>query len=175
MSFINYDFSKITTFVFDVDGVLSDGTVIALESGEQARRFYIKDGYAIESALQAGYRVAVISAGNQAGTRKRLEFLHIPDIILGVPTNGKLEAFEKYRQTYGLRHEEILYMGDDMPDLLILQSGVLAACPEDASEDIKSICHFISLARGGNGAVRDAIERVLKAQSKWGIKAGIRQ
>jgi len=167
VSFINYDFKKITTFIFDVDGVLTDGNVLALESGEQARTFYIRDGYGIEKALEAGYKVAIISGGNQLGVRKRLEFLKIPYIFLGVNPNQKLEVFEKFVQENGLMTEEILYMGDDMPDFQVMQSGVLAACPEDASPDIQAISHFTSAFKGGRGAVRDVIERVMKTQNTW--------
>lgn len=167
MSFINYDFTKISTFIFDVDGVLTDGSVLALESGEQARIFYIRDGYGIEKALQAGYRVAIISGGNQVGVRKRLEFLKIPYIYLGVPTDRKIEVFESLIAQLGLKHEEILYMGDDLPDYQIMKTGVLATCPADASNDIQSLCQYISPFNGGRGAVRDVIERVMKDQGKW--------
>lgn len=167
MSFISYNLTKITTFIFDVDGVLTDGNVMALESGEQARTFYIRDGYGIEKALEAGYRVAIISGGNQMGVRKRLEFLKIPHIYLGVATNRKLEVFKSFLQQNNLEPEEILYMGDDMPDYQVMQSGVLATCPEDACPDIQGISHFISPFKGGRGAVRDVIERVMKAQDTW--------
>jgi 3-deoxy-D-manno-octulosonate 8-phosphate phosphatase (KDO 8-P phosphatase) len=167
VSFIHYDFKKITTFIFDVDGVLTDGNVLALESGEQARTFYIRDGYGIEKALQAGYKIAIISGGNQVGVRKRLEFLKIPHIYLGVSTDRKLEVFEKFVQENGLIPEEVLYMGDDMPDFQVMKTGVLATCPEDASADIQAISHFISSYKGGRGAVRDVIERVMKAQNTW--------
>ena len=167
MSFINYDLNKITTFIFDVDGVLTDGTILALESGEQARTFFIRDGYGIEKALEAGFRIAIISGGNQLGTRKRLEFLKIPHIFLGVSTKNKIQVFEQFIQAHGLRPEEILYMGDDMPDYQILTAGVLAACPADAISDIQSVCHFISTYNGGRGAVREVIEQVMKTQRKW--------
>jgi 3-deoxy-D-manno-octulosonate 8-phosphate phosphatase (KDO 8-P phosphatase) len=172
MSYINYDFKKISTFIFDVDGVLTDGAVLALESGEQARIFHIRDGFGIEKALQAGYRVAIISGGNQVGVRKRLEFLKIPYIYLGVPTNRKLEVFERFAQEHGLENEEILYMGDDMPDYEVLKTGVLATCPQDAMPDIQSLCQYISPFAGGRGAVRDVIERVMRDQGKWMLVPG---
>lgn len=167
MSFVKYDFKKISTFIFDVDGVLTDGTIIALESGEQARMFHIRDGFGIEKALQANYRVAIISGGNQLGVRKRLEFLKIPYIYLGVPTDHKLEVFERFIEEHGLIHEEILYMGDDMPDYDVLKAGVLATCPQDAMPDIQALCQYISPFNGGRGAVRDVIERVMREQGKW--------
>jgi 3-deoxy-D-manno-octulosonate 8-phosphate phosphatase (KDO 8-P phosphatase) len=171
MSHIPYEFKKISTFIFDVDGVLTDGTVLALESGEQARTFHIRDGYGIEKALQAGYRVAIISGGNQVSVRKRLEFLKIPYIYLGVPTNRKLEVFEGFIQEHGLSHEEILYMGDDMPDYQVLQTGVLSTCPQDAMPDIQALCQYISPFDGGKGAVRDVIELVMREQAKWVLVA----
>jgi 3-deoxy-D-manno-octulosonate 8-phosphate phosphatase (KDO 8-P phosphatase) len=172
MSYINYDFKKISTFIFDVDGVLTDGTVLALESGEQARIFHIRDGFGIEKALQAGYRVAIISGGNQVSVRKRLEFLKVPYIYLGVPTDRKLEVFERFIQEHGLTHEEILYMGDDMPDYQVLKTSVLATCPQDAMPDIQSLCQYISPFAGGRGAVRDVIERVMRDQGKWMLVPG---
>ncbi|MDO1445586.1 3-deoxy-D-manno-octulosonate 8-phosphate phosphatase [Rhodocytophaga aerolata] len=167
MNFIDYDFKKISTFIFDVDGVLTDGTLLALESGEQARTFHIRDGFGIEKALQAGYRVAIISGGNQMGVRKRLEFLKVPYIYLGVATDRKLEVFKQFIQEHGLAQEEILYMGDDMPDYEVLKTGVLATCPQDAMPDIQALCHYISPFSGGRGAVRDVIERVMRDQGKW--------
>jgi 3-deoxy-D-manno-octulosonate 8-phosphate phosphatase (KDO 8-P phosphatase) len=172
MSFINYDFKKISTFIFDVDGVLTDGTVLALESGEQARTFHIRDGYGIEKALQAGYRVAIISGGNQSGVRKRLEFLKIPYIYLGVPTDRKLEVFERFVQEHNLSHDEIVYMGDDMPDYQVLQTGVFTSCPQDAMPDIQALCQYISPFGGGRGAVRDVIERVMRNQGTWQMVPG---
>ncbi|GAA4411945.1 HAD-IIIA family hydrolase [Nibrella viscosa] len=162
-------FKQITTFIFDVDGVLTDGTVNALESGEQYRTFYIRDGYGIEQAIKAGYRIAIISAGNQVGVRRRLEFLKIKDIFMGGPTDQKVNAYIGYLTRDGIREEEVLYMGDDLPDYEILsRKALLSTCPADAADEIQGVCDYISPKPGGRGAVRDVIEQVMKAQGKWG-------
>jgi len=158
-------FSEITTFIFDVDGVLTDGCVIAYESGEQVRRFYVKDGYAIEKALAAGYHIVIISGGEQESVRKRLAFLGIKDVFLGV--KDKLALFSEYTKTRHIDPSAILYMGDDIPDYKMLQLVGLPTCPADASVDIKPICKYVSPMNGGQGAVRDVIEKVMRAQGKW--------
>jgi 3-deoxy-D-manno-octulosonate 8-phosphate phosphatase (KDO 8-P phosphatase) len=164
----NPDFSKINTFIFDVDGVLTDGTVFPYTDGEQSRSFNIKDGYAVEKALQNGYHVMVISGGKEEGVMKRLQFLGIKDIFLGV--KNKLELFNDYKKDHHLDSSSILYMGDDIPDYKMLQHAGLPACPNDAVEDIKNICQYISPYNGGKGAVRDVIEKTMKSQGKWTIE-----
>lgn len=159
------EFSEITTFIFDVDGVLTDGCVIAFESGEQSRRFNIKDGYAIEKALAAGFHIVIISGGNQEGVRRRLEFLGIKDVFLGV--KDKLELFSDYTKNRHIDATTILYMGDDIPDYKMLKLVGFPTCPADASIDIKPICKYVSPFNGGQGAVRDVIEKVMRAQGKW--------
>ena len=155
----------INTFIFDVDGVLTDGTVIALSSGEQARSFYVKDGWAIQNAIKKGYNVAIISGGDQEGTRKRLEFLGVKDIYLGVKT--KSEVYAKYCQENEIDPEKVLYMGDDLPDINVMIRSGVAACPADAASDILEIADYISPKNGGKGAVRDVIEQVMKIQENW--------
>jgi 3-deoxy-D-manno-octulosonate 8-phosphate phosphatase (KDO 8-P phosphatase) len=159
------EFSDITTFIFDVDGVLTDGCVIAYESGEQVRRFFVKDGYAIEKALAAGYHIVIISGGEQESVRKRLKFLGITDVFLGV--KDKLTLFNEYTQTKHVDPATILYMGDDIPDYKMLKLVGFPTCPADASIDIKPICKYVSPNNGGQGAVRDVIEKVMRAQGKW--------
>jgi 3-deoxy-D-manno-octulosonate 8-phosphate phosphatase (KDO 8-P phosphatase) len=161
-------FTRIRTFIFDVDGVMTDGSMGALASGEQFRTFNIKDGYGIEQALKAGYRVAVVSAANPEGVRKRLEFLKIKDIFMGGPSDQKLNAYLGFLTRDGLNESEILYMGDDLPDWEILsRPAVLSTCPADAVDEIQALCDYISPKSGGRGAVRDVIEQVMKAQGKW--------
>lgn len=168
MTAIQERFKQITTFIFDVDGVMTDGSVNALESGEQYRTFNIKDGYAIERAVHSGYRVAVLSAGSQVGVRKRLEFLKIKDIMMGGPTDQKIHAYLGYLNTHKINEEEVLYMGDDIPDLPVLRRpNLLSTCPADAVDEIQAVCNYISPKGGGQGAVRDVIEQVMKAQGKW--------
>ncbi len=159
------DFAAITTFIFDVDGVLTDGSVISFASGEHARNFYIKDGYAIEKALQAGYNVIIISGGFEEGVKNRLIFLGVRDIFLGV--KDKIRLFNTYSAENHLDKSAILYMGDDIPDYKMLKLVGLPTCPADAAQDIKEICSYISPFAGGRGAVRDVIEKVMKAQGKW--------
>lgn len=156
---------RITCFVFDVDGVLTDGTVLALESGEQVRNFNIKDGYAIERALQAGYQVAIISGGKQVGVEKRLAFLKIKHVFLGV--KNKVETFNEFCINNKIFAENVLYVGDDMPDFDVMQLVGLPCCPADAVQDIKNISLYISTNNGGNGCVRQIIEMVMHAQQNW--------
>jgi 3-deoxy-D-manno-octulosonate 8-phosphate phosphatase (KDO 8-P phosphatase) len=161
-------FSKINTFIFDVDGVLTDGSVQSYSDGEHARRFYIKDGYAMEKAIQNGYNIIIISGGFEEGVKKRLTFLGIRDIFLGV--KDKMEVFNNYIKDKSINKEQILYMGDDIPDYKMLQLVGLPTCPADAAEDIKPVCKYISPYNGGRGAVRDVIEKTMRAQGKWTIE-----
>ncbi|KAB7725394.1 3-deoxy-D-manno-octulosonate 8-phosphate phosphatase [Rudanella paleaurantiibacter] len=161
-------FARVRTFIFDVDGVLTDGSVNALASGEQFRTFNIRDGYGIEQALKAGYKIAIVSAGNQEGVRKRLEFLKIKDIFMGGPSDQKLNAYLGYLTRDAIAEDEVLYMGDDLPDWEILaRPTLLSTCPADAADEIQAVCDYISPKPGGRGAVRDVIEQVMKAQGKW--------
>lgn len=162
------DFGAITTFIFDVDGVLTDGSVISFASGEHVRNFYIKDGYAIEKALQAGYNIIIISGGFEEGVKNRLTFLGVKDIFLGI--KDKVALFTTYTKDKHINRECILYMGDDIPDYKMLKLAGLPTCPADAATDIKEICTYVSPFPGGRGAVRDVIERVMKAQGKWLIE-----
>lgn len=155
----------IKCFVFDVDGVLTDGKVIALESGEQARNFLVKDGYGIERALLAGYTIAIISGGDQKGVRKRLEFLKVKHIHLGV--KNKIDVFNKLCSDNKIKPEEILYVGDDLPDYDVMQLAGLPCCPNDATQEIKNISLYVSDKNGGEGCVRDVIEKVMKVQGTW--------
>jgi 3-deoxy-D-manno-octulosonate 8-phosphate phosphatase (KDO 8-P phosphatase) len=159
--------SKITTFVFDVDGVFTDATLIVGESDVQ-RIFNVRDGYAVQIAVKSGYRMAVISGGKQKSIATRLSGLGIQDVYLSVATDKKLLVFQEYIALNNLQEEEILFIGDDIPDYLLMKNTkVLACCPADATEEVKSICDFITPNFGGKGAVRDVIELVMKAQNKW--------
>ncbi|MFA6261802.1 MAG: HAD-IIIA family hydrolase [Bacteroidia bacterium] len=155
----------IRCFIFDVDGVLTDGKVLALESGEQARGFLVKDGYAIELALKSGYHVAVISGGAQVGVQKRLEFLKVNPIYLGV--KNKVDQFNQVCSDLKIQPDQVLYMGDDWPDFEVMQLAGIPACPADAVPEIKNISLYVSGHKGGEGCVRDVIEKVLKAQDNF--------
>lgn len=155
----------ITTFIFDVDGVLTDGTIIVTTDGQMLRNMNIKDGYAIKTAVDKGYNVCVISGGNNEGVRQRLKGLGVTDIYLG--TSHKVDQLDEYFDVYTIKPENVLYMGDDIPDLPAMQLVGLPCCPQDAVSEIKDICKYVSHKNGGKGCVRDVIEQVLKVQGKW--------
>lgn len=158
--------NKIDTFIFDIDGVLTDGSLILLPSGEQVRTMYIRDGYAIKLAVEAGYKVAVISGGKSyEAVTKRLNGLGVFDVFLAVP--DKMDPFTKLLLSYNLQTENILYMGDDMPDYEVMTKVGIATCPNDAASQIKEISAYISPYSGGKGCVRDVIEQVLRLHGKW--------
>ncbi|MFT5238404.1 MAG: 3-deoxy-D-manno-octulosonate 8-phosphate phosphatase (KDO 8-P phosphatase) [Flavobacteriaceae bacterium] len=155
----------ITTFVFDIDGVLTDGTILVTTAGEMLRTMNIKDGFALKTAVDKGYNVCVISGGSNEGVRLRLEGLGIKDIHLG--THHKTKTLNDYLGSKNLNHKNVLYMGDDIPDLLVMKEIGLPCCPQDAVPEIKAVSKYVSHKKGGKGCVRDVIEQVLKVQGKW--------
>lgn len=159
------DFSQIKAFVLDVDGVLTDGTLYCFGSGEQVRAFNIKDGYAIRNAINKGFLVAVITAKNEQSVRMRLVQLGIVDLYMG--SENKLETFKTYINEKQLDPNNVLYMGDDVPDLEVMQFAGIAACPADAADDVLQIARYKCEKNGGKGAVREVIEKVLRSQEKW--------
>lgn len=156
---------NINTFIFDYDGVLSDGTVMILSNGEQVRSGFVKDGYAIQLALKKGYRIAVISGGISESMKTRCNILGITDTFLGV--KDKSVVFDSYIKDNKLNTATVLYMGDDIPDYKVMKKAGVAVCPADAAEEIKTVSVYISPLAGGKGCVRDIIEQVLKVQRKW--------
>ena len=156
---------NISTFIFDIDGVLTDGSVILEPSGDQTRTMNIKDGYALQLAVKRGYKVAIISGGKNEIVRKRFSGLGIHDVYMGA--SNKLDSFDELKLTYGLENKEIAYMGDDIPDYEIMSRIGLPTCPNDAATEIKQISQYISPILGGKGCVRDIIEKVMRAQDKW--------
>lgn len=157
--------NHITTFIFDVDGVLTDGSIQVSTEGELLRTMNIKDGYALKTAQLAGYNVCIISGGKNEGVRKRLRELGITDVYLGI--HDKVEQLDEYFDIYGIEAENVLYMGDDIPDLYPMRLVGLPCCPQDAAAEIKDISRYVSHKKGGKGCVRDVIEQVLKVQGKW--------
>jgi len=155
----------ITTFVFDVDGVLTDGSVFVTESGDQCRTFNTKDGYALQLAVKCMYNVVVITGGKSEGVRHRLNSLGITDVFLGA--HVKLDIFENYIAEHHIDRESVLYMGDDIPDIDIMKVVGLPTCPTDSAEEVKAVAKYISPALGGKGCARDVIEKVMKIQGKW--------
>jgi len=157
--------NQVNTFVFDVDGVLTDGTIHISSQGELTRKMNAKDGYALKSAVDAGYRVCIISGGSNPGVSMRLEGLGIEDIFLGV--QDKITAFRTYIDRHKIAPEQIVYMGDDIPDFQVMQQVGLPSCPKDAVPEIQQVAKYISQIKGGKGCVRDVIEQVMKVQGQW--------
>ncbi|MBW1296652.1 KdsC family phosphatase [Aquimarina litoralis] len=155
----------ITTFIFDVDGVLTDGNVIINTEGELLRTMNVKDGYALKAAVRQGFNLCIISGGKNEGVRKRLEGLEIKDIYLGA--HHKIEQLQEYMNKNNIKLENVLYMGDDIPDLPVMEMVGLPTCPQDAVAEVKEIAKYVSFKKGGKGCVRDVIEQVLKVQGKW--------
>ena len=155
----------ITTFIFDVDGVLTDGTILLTTAGEMLRTMHTKDGFAMKTAIDAGFNLCIISGGSNEGVRLRLNRLGVTDIYLG--THNKIEELNEYMEKHHIKHENVLYMGDDIPDYPVMKLVGLPACPQDAVPEIKSVSKYISHKKGGKGCVRDVIEQVLKVQGKW--------
>ena len=156
---------NIDTFIFDVDGVLTDGTVTLMPSGEQVRKMNVKDGFAIRHALSKGYRIAIISGGKSEGVKKRFEYLGVTDVYLGC--EDKKDALSDLVHIHELKVQNVAYMGDDLNDWEIMQEVGLPTCPQDAATEIKGIAEYISNKNGGNGCVRDIIEQTLRTQGKW--------
>ncbi|WGF92303.1 KdsC family phosphatase [Aequorivita marisscotiae] len=170
MSYKEY-LNHITTFIFDIDGVLTDGTIQVNTQGEMFRTMNIKDGYGLKTAVEQGYNVCIISGGTNEGVRIRLQNLGIKDIFLGA--HQKTEILETYLKNNNIKRENTLYMGDDLPDFEIMQEVGLPTCPQDAVPEIKTISKYVSHKKGGKGCVRDVIEQVLKVQNKWQISKGV--
>ena len=157
--------SRITTFIFDYDGVMTNGTIILNNDGEPYRSANVKDGYALQLVQKLGYKVVVISGGFSPSMHKRFESLKIEDVFLGVA--DKLSVLKEYINNKEIVAEEIVYMGDDIPDYQAMKMVGVPVCPADAVEEIKRISLYISHKKGGEGCVRDIIEQVLKVQGKW--------
>ncbi len=162
---INYDLGKIRAIFFDVDGVLSTQTIILSSSGEPLRSANIKDGYAIQLAQKQGLIMGIITGGKTNAVKVRYENLGVKEIHLGASV--KIKIYDSLKEKYQLKDEEIIYVGDDIPDYEIMRVCGCACCPKDAAPEIKEISCYISDFTGGNGCGRDIIEQVLKAQGKW--------
>ena len=162
---INYDLAMIKAVIFDIDGVLSSETITLSAEGEPLRTVNIKDGYAIQLAMKLGLRIAIMTGANVTSIRKRYEGLGVEDIHTGCAV--KIETYEAFLQKYGLKDEEIMYMGDDIPDLEIIRRVGCPVCPKDACPEIKEACIYVSDRLGGHGCGRDVVEQVLRAQGKW--------
>jgi 3-deoxy-D-manno-octulosonate 8-phosphate phosphatase (KDO 8-P phosphatase) len=160
-------FKVIKTFVFDVDGVLTEGSLLILNDGQMARLMNIKDGYALQLAIKKGYRVVIISGGTSDAVKERLDKLGVKDCFLKV--DNKREKLIEYVSAHQLSWDEVLFMGDDIPDYVPMQLTGLPCCPADAVSEIKQISHYISPIAGGKGCARDVIEKVLKLNGHWDL------
>ncbi len=158
-------FKNIRCFVFDMDGVLTDGSLLVLPNGVWARRMNIKDGYALQLAVKKGYEVIVISGSNSDEVKERLNRLGITNVHMNI--KDKAALLQQINAEKKMQQHEILCMGDDIPDMEILNQAGVACCPADAVSEIKSIAHYISPVKGGEGCVRDVIEKVLKLNGDW--------
>lgn len=155
---------SITTFILDVDGVLTTGEVL-LQNGQVYRTLHSKDGYALQYAAKMGYTIYIITGGNSDDVKQRLLSLGAKEVFLR--SNNKLEVYEKLKSQHHIKDSEVIYMGDDIPDYEVMKQVGIASCPQDACPEIKEISHYQSPILGGKGCVRDIIEQTLKVQGKW--------
>lgn len=155
----------ISTFIFDIDGVLTDGKVHITTTGDLMRSMHTKDGFAIKMALKKGYRVAIISGARDQNVITRLQYLGIKDIFINI--ENKLPVYEAYIKKNNLSPKEVSYMGDDIPDIPLLKKVGLSAAPHDAVTEVLDTVDYISLKNGGETCVRDVIEQVLRVQGQW--------
>ncbi len=165
MSSINYDLKKIKAIAFDVDGVLSAETIVLDISGEPMRTVNIKDGYAIQLAVKKGLHIAIITGAHTNAIEIRYKGLGVQDIIQ--KSAVKIHDYRAFRDKYDLKDEEIIFVGDDIPDIEVLRESGLPCCPKDAAPEVKEVSKYISHCKGGFGVGRDIVEQVLKAQDKW--------
>lgn len=159
--------NDITTFVFDIDGVLTNGSLQVTSEGFLLRSMNVKDGYALKQALKKGYEILIISGGTNEGVRTRLKDLGITNIHLGI--NDKVECLEEFLDIYEIKAEQVAYMGDDIPDLYPMKLVGLPCCPQDAVPEVKAVAKYISHFHGGETCVRDLIEQVMKAHDQWEV------
>jgi 3-deoxy-D-manno-octulosonate 8-phosphate phosphatase (KDO 8-P phosphatase) len=155
---------KISTFIFDVDGVLTNGDVI-LFKGEVVRTLNSRDGYALQQAAKEGYSIFVITGGSSEDVKQRMLALGAKEVCL--KASNKLDVYKALQEKYGFDDEEVLYMGDDLPDIPVMRAVGLSACPQDAAPDVKAIVDYHSPYPGGRHCVRDVIEQTLRLQNKW--------
>ena len=162
---------EIKAVILDVDGVLTDGNVILLPDGSMTRTMNTRDGYAMQLAIKKGIQICIITGGKDESVKSRLNYLGLTDVYLG--SHNKIEDFEDFKFKYGLDETQIMYMGDDIPDLEVMQRVGLPCCPRNAAPEIQKISDYISQIDGGKGCVRDILEQLLKVQGKWNEDLGV--
>ncbi len=158
-------FINIKAIVLDVDGVLTDGKVLLSPDGSMSRSMNVKDGYAMQYTLKQNLILAVITGGNDPQVKNRLQYLGLTDIYM--KSLDKMEDYRDLKFKYDLDDSEILYIGDDLPDIAVLQQCGLSVCPKDAAPEVKNVVDYISYKKGGKGCVREVLEQCLKIQGKW--------
>jgi 3-deoxy-D-manno-octulosonate 8-phosphate phosphatase (KDO 8-P phosphatase) len=159
------DIARVEAFVFDVDGVMTDGGIIPTPDGDFIRRYYAKDGYAMACAIREGYKVCIISGGRGAMLENRLKMLGVTRMYLDCM--DKVAAIEEFLRDYNLDRESVIYMGDDIPDLECMRVVGIPVCPADAAMEVIEASRYVSEYDGGRGAVRDIVEQVMRVQGKW--------
>ena len=159
------DIARVEAFVFDVDGVMTDGGIIPTPDGDFIRRYYAKDGYAMACAIREGYKVCIISGGRGAMLENRLKMLGVTRMYLDCM--DKVAAIEEFLADYNLDRENVIYMGDDIPDLECMRVVGIPVCPADAAMEVVEASRYVSEYDGGRGAVRDIVEQVLRVQGRW--------
>lgn len=158
---------NIKAFVFDVDGVFTDGSIYLMPDKNMSRVMSVLDGYAVVQALKQNYKIGIITGGNDPMVQNRMEYLGVKDYY--AKSSNKITDYENFKSKYNLEDSEILMMGDDIPDISIMKLTAISACPPNAVAEVKAIANYISPVYGGKGAVRDIIEQVMKAQGKWNL------
>lgn len=159
--------NKIRAVTFDVDGVMTDGGLLAMDGGEFVREFNVKDSFALRYAAMRGYRLGVFSGGDTPGVRTRLRVCGIPDEDINLGCRGKLAVWQAFLDKYGLQAGEVLYMGDDIPDLQVIRAAGIGAVPADAAYDAVMAADYVCKAPGGRGAIREVIEKMMREAGSW--------
>ena len=162
--------NSVKAFIFDIDGVLTNGKILITSKGDMYREMDTKDGFAIKYALNKGFKIAIISGGKDKGLEIRLQDLGIKNIYLGF--TDKERPFNDFIKNEDIKPNDILYMGDDIPDIPVMEKVGLSCCPADAVSDVKAIVKYVSHKNGGQGCVREIIEQVLRVQDKWSLDIG---
>jgi 3-deoxy-D-manno-octulosonate 8-phosphate phosphatase (KDO 8-P phosphatase) len=160
-------FRQITCFVFDVDGVLTDGSLLIMDDGQMLRRMSIRDGYAIQLAIKKGYQVVIISGGDSEAVKLRMNKLGVKNVFLKV--EDKKQQLDDFLKLHNISLAQVLFMGDDIPDYAVMKKAGLPCCPADAAPEIKQISKYITVRKGGEGCAREVIEKVLKLNDHWEI------
>ena len=157
--------NNVRAFVFDVDGVMTNGKVMITSEGEMYREMDTRDGFALKYALLKGFKIGIISGGTNEGVRKRLELLGVNKVYLGI--HEKDIAFDDFVSTFNINPDQVLYMGDDVPDVPVMEKVGVSTCPQDAVPDVKRVVDYVSHKKGGDGCVREIVEQVMRVQDKW--------